>query len=879
MALLDDILQWSQKSLKLWQQDAVRRIFQQTLDVGAIDDLYAMLKDGAGLADPQGRKPSPLAKQHLPVLATKAKAVTLLSMSKLANVNRLAPEQTLKFSAQGMTVVYGGNGAGKSGYARVLKRACRSRDSSEVVRPNALLKPSAQGVPACSFEVEIAGNQSVVGWSGGKISPSELATIAVFDSHCARAFLDQDQEIAYLPFGLDVVETLAQVVIPKVSERLSAELLSVSTSKDAFAHLLGPTKVGSLIAALSSATLSAEVEKLAGLNDEELVAADSVEKTLGESDPSAKAKSLRLAAQRFADVCKTIDASTAWVKDEAIAKLAQMDSEAEAATTAASVAAAALRSGEALLAGTGDEVWRALFDAARQFSVDVAYVEKAFPHVHDDAHCVLCQQPLSSDAGERLKRFEDFVQANVAKSAAEKRQARQAALVKIESANVAIEIAEAVQEELKSTDPDLLPAIAAFGVAVEARRAWMLASLQSHGWTGAPEHSADPRPRLNVLREGFIEQAVQYEKVMIGKERTALEMQAAEFRARKALGLQKQAVLDLLERLRTKALLTKCKEDLNTKAISDKAKEFASSTVTEPLRVALKEEFDSLGVVLATPRLNERVKKGKLSHKLELELQSVAEIRDILSEGEQRAIAIGSFLAELRIAGHAGGIVFDDPVSSLDHFRRQKVARRLVKEAKHRQVIVFTHDTVFLAELQELLNDGGVQNLIHYLEWRGEYAGAISAGLPWAHQTFKERIDKLQQAQSTLSKNPWPAYPDEVQVTEIRSNYNRLRATVEKFIQDVIFNGVVMRYRDWIKVGNLAEVVGFDALECLEIERLHKKCCDIVDAHDPASGKNAPVPTPAELGGDIAALVSLANAVKVRRAGQKKAATVQAPSP
>jgi hypothetical protein len=41
------------------------------------------------------------------------------------------------------------------------------------------------------------------------------------------------------------------------------------------------------------------------------------------------------------------------------------------------------------------------------------------------------------------------------------------------------------------------------------------------------------------------------------------------------------------------------------------------------------------------------------------------------------------------------GIVFDDPVSSLDHMRREQIARRLAREAKVRQVNVFTHDLAF----------------------------------------------------------------------------------------------------------------------------------------------------------------------------------------
>ena len=87
-----------------------------------------------------------------------------------------------------------------------------------------------------------------------------------------------------------------------------------------------------------------------------------------------------------------------------------------------------------------------------------------------------------------------------------------------------------------------------------------------------------------------------------------------------------------------------------------------------------------------------------MRHKLVLDLPVTKKLDEILSEGEQRAIALGSFLAEMHLANHLGGIVFDDPVSSLDHYRRKDVARRLVDEAKIRQVIILTHDTVFLGE-------------------------------------------------------------------------------------------------------------------------------------------------------------------------------------
>jgi wobble nucleotide-excising tRNase len=50
-------------------------------------------------------------------------------------------------------------------------------------------------------------------------------------------------------------------------------------------------------------------------------------------------------------------------------------------------------------------------------------------------------------------------------------------------------------------------------------------------------------------------------------------------------------------------------------------------------------------------------------------LFKAAQPEDILSEGEQRVVAIRSFFAEVGLSGGKGGIVLDDPVSSFDHRR------------------------------------------------------------------------------------------------------------------------------------------------------------------------------------------------------------------
>jgi hypothetical protein len=88
---------------------------------------------------------------------------------------------------------------------------------------------------------------------------------------------------------------------------------------------------------------------------------------------------------------------------------------------------------------------------------------------------------------------------------------------------------------------------------------------------------------------------------------------------------------------------------------------------------------------------------------------------------------------------------------------------------------------------------------------------------------------------------------------------------LERVIQDVVFNGVIQRYRDWIRVDNLKGAVGFTELEFQEIDRLHKIACGVTEAHDRSSAKNSPVPGPDQLAKDIASLKTLIEDIKKRR--------------
>lgn len=872
MSLLTDILAWATTNLTLWQRDAARRLFQkEVLDRQDYDDLYAMLRSAHGLSDPKNRQPVSLVQEHLPTHATNSQPVVLCAMRDLKHVNRIAHGQRLEFAPIGITVIYGGNGSGKSGYSRVLKRACRARDLTETVHPDAFDAKAIANIPEATFDIEVGGEANSLLWKRDTAPPDELSTIAVFDGRCARAYLDTEQDVAYLPYGLDIVENLGQRVLPELTQRLNTEISAINTDTTPFADLLGDTAVGKMITSLSAITDPQRVTALATLADDETTRLAGLDKTLAESDPTAKARASRLSAQRIEGLISRIDNAIAWINDVAVEKLKAYDTAAETASKVEVIAAANFRSGEQLLPGTGEQVWKSLFETARRFSTEIAYPHELFPHVGNGARCPLCQQPFDQESANRMQRFEDFVKRDTAKDASEKLTQRERAEQKITDASIDFGLDAAITEELKQLNAILLNATQGFEKKVEGRRTWILAAVKAHVWDETPALDGDPREELKSLSRKFVAQANELDIVSDEKQKKALEAERADLRARASLSPRLNSVLDIVQRMQTKAKLENCKNDLKTKAISDKAKEFTNQAVTTALKNALDTEFQALGIKHVKTKLNERVEQGKMKHKLVLDIPVTKKLDEILSEGEQRAIAIGSFLAELHLADHRGGIVFDDPVSSLDHDRRKNVARRLVEESKKRQVIILTHDTVFLGELRDVIEQQNLNHLIHHLEWIEGRPGHVSSGLPWGHKSYKERLDALEKKQRALEKN-WPAYPNEDDSAKMRQAYSFLRATIERVIQDVVFNGVVQRYRDWIRVDHLGEVVGFTGVEYQEIARLHKACCDVVDAHDYSSAKNAPVPNAQQLNIDIADLKAVVGTIKSRR--RQKTATV-----
>ena len=877
MSILQEIFGWAQ-GLPAWQSDAVARLLaKQTLTVEDIDDLFALLKVAHGIPDPKGRTPNALTADQIPAPVKASMHVELLAIKNMRHVNAIAENQRLPFGSTGLTVIYGDNGSGKSGYSRVLKRACRARDQIEAIHPNANLPTGNASAAEAEFEITVNGTAQEIHWTNGKAAPPELSSLAIFDSRCARAYLDNEDDFSYVPYGLDVFEGLAKVC-KQLKSKIESEQGQFSVDLTAFAPLQGDTPVGKLIAALSAKTTTVQIETLTTLSLKELGQHVELEKSLKENNPKEKAQQLRLRARRIATIAANATSKGALVDETVVTKLHGLAGSFRTAQDAAALAAQQFKEGENLLPGTGGEAWRELFDAARKFALE-SHPDKAFPELGADAPCPLCQQPLVEGAA-RLLRFESFIQQEAEKASQARRTALAAEYKPFAAHVLNLNLDDVTYGEIEALDQQLAVDARAFEQVLTTRQVAIKAAVVSHQWDGADAELVNPAARLQALTDKLNAEADTLEKASDEKARAALQKQFGELDARVRLNQIKGAVITAVSRLSHQAKLTQCLSALKTNAISLKSSELAEKVVSKELAEALNREFKSLGVGTLSVSLQSRSDKGKALHKLKLELPQNRSPSEILSEGEQRAITLGSFLAEVGLSGGKGCIVFDDPVSSLDHRRRERVAKRLADEAAHRQVIVFTHDIYFLCILAEEAKSAGVPITTQSLTRSTEGFGIADPDLPFEGKSVAKRIGALKAQHQLIAKLHKDGAEQEHRLQTVDA-YFRLRMTWERAVEEILLRKVILRFRKGVETQRLAEVIVDDS-DYAKVDAGMTKCSNYA-AHDKAMMGGVAVPEPDDLLADIMALETWRGQIEkrsVETAKKRKAgATAAAATP
>lgn len=844
-AALADILEWS-TDIPAWQRDALRRLCcQSKLEASDLTTLVAICK--------ATEQAVPLNASHLRDPAASHAVVSLGALHGLSNVNALAPGERLSFGKAGLTVIYGDNGAGKSGYARVLKQLCRARSpKGDAILPN--IYAAASGMPSANIEFYIGGQKRNASWTQGNAPDAMLSAVSVFDSRTANVHVENTNDLAYTPLPLRILAGLAQTC-QDVKAKLAADIKALKEQTPAV--LSAPdckpnTQVGKLIAALSGKTKPETVESLAGLSTHEEGRLQTLITDLA-SDPARIVRQLQGLETRIKAVIERLEKLVVATAEENRTTLCAAYSRLAAARAAANAASANLFSDEPL-PQIGSDVWKALWEAARGYSRAAAYPDKPFPVTGSDANCVLCQQSLSEDASQRLSSFEAFVQDESKRREQEAEADYTKLLEGISSHTVSMNklpvIIALIRDDVGQDD-----------LAKTIRReilslGWRLrAILRTHTMEAPPALPSAIPVSFDALRSILADLATRAEGLQSeanSPQRAALVAERDSLADRKWLGVVKADVLAQIDRHRAIDALEKACKDTATNKITTQSTRIAQALVTNRLRGRFAIEVDKLGVAgLAIELQQAKTSAGVPFFQVRLINKPNEPVGKVLSEGEHRCVALAAFLAELSTIDAQSAIVFDDPVSSLDHQHRDKVALRLAEAGQTRQVIVFTHDMAFLLLLDEACRatkDRDATPVTYRLISRGrENAGYCHQEPPASVMPLDKVIDGMRSHLANVKIHHERG--DQAKwLREVTSFQDQLRTTWERAVEEVV-GPVLRRLSRKVDTTGLIRLTVLTDSDCNTMREAFGRCSALL--HSQPGEINPPLPAPSVIETEI----------------------------
>src|SRR3954454_8270332 len=397
------ILDWS-RGLPDWQRGLMRLLCDGPLDEADRAGVLAALAGGR-----DAPKLPPLELADLPADEGAYGRVELREIRNLRNINSLAGDQVLRFGS-GLNIVFGENGAGKSGYGRLARRVCRAAEPGEVLHD--VFDPGRAEAPqTAEFILAVDGEEQVITVDLGEETPRILSAMTAFDAGCAEFCITRSNTIEHTPRPLRLLKELVEAQ-DRLSEDLAEQIDELRDALPGLPELDDPEAAALLARVEPGEAAQEEVEAFARLSEDELVELRELEKAEA-TIASDQSRELESAARKRGAAVERLAAQLedAWgrLDDEALEEIAELRSRLARASAAVDQVAAEAFADQPQ-PGTGGEAWREMWEAARRF---VETGEGDFPDEADDATCPLCQQDLEAQAHERMLRFEAFVSGNL----------------------------------------------------------------------------------------------------------------------------------------------------------------------------------------------------------------------------------------------------------------------------------------------------------------------------------------------------------------------------------------------------------------------------------------------------------------------------------
>ena len=872
MQILNDIIDWVENKPTFWQIAIDRLIRNNELTANDISVLKEICKVDYGLSNFEFDEVDFDELRNFANNLTSSNDVIISRIFNVDNINALSKTGELEFASKGLTVVYGDNGSGKSSYVSILKHACNTRGQKPKINDN-LYDPSCFGKDKkADIEYTIDGiNFNTVNLINEEVNNSVLKTVDVFDTFSANHYIEGEDEIAFIPQGLSIVEKLA-VNIKRVENELNAEFASPALEK--FDHtLLDVSECSTARTFLNDLNSESTLDQLRTesiWNSTKAFRIEELNKEIDKlkaTDPKKSLKENEEKIKRFEILLNKFQILENNLTGLVLIDLKQTLN--NLVTTSEALNESSKRTfSEFPIEGVGNNSWKLLWESARKFFNESTETEN-FPDVNEESNCPLCLQNLDGDAKNRFTSFEEFVKNDIQKTYNEASEKFDLAIKKLnrldfsfeEQKPSSIELNELIEDysqnqtqylELLSKQKDYLTGLFDSKKAVEIINTIEIENTPKTLIQELIKTLKETNEKLKV-------QSIEEDLKPLDKELNQLKGEKKIFDFKPKLGRE-------IYRLKKIKLLNQCISRCNTRTITIISNELATKYISQNLKQNFKMELNKLGFNNIKIETETKGQRGKQYHYLRLDEQNTNGIalKDILSEGEHRCISLATFLSELSISEHKSAIIFDDPVSSLDHKWRNKISKRIAEEAVERQVIVFTHDITFLLMIQEHSDSLNCDLDIKSLTRKKNETGLIASNPPWDALPVGKRIGLLKSAYQQLEKIE-RTETEEVYKERAKYLYGKLRETWERFIEEVFLNGAIQRFGRSIQTQRLSKIIDLTEDDYNLVDANMSKCSTYFTGHDTAGTLIEEMPDSAEFLADLNILENYISEIRKRR--------------
>lgn len=814
--ITEDILEWV-ATLPKWQQKlSYVLVEKKKITEEELEEIYEIFKIEMSLSEGDL---SSYDIQEQTYESEESHDIKWRSVGNLHGVNKLKTGPVLNVS-DGLTVIYGENGSGKSGYTRLLNNAFISRGDQEILHNIYLDNPEEV---TADFQFSVDGTVEEYHFPEMK-DAFPFKSIRNFDSKSASDDMNKESAIDFAPSELSFFDALLSAC-GDIQRKLDEERNSKKIDNPTLKFFTNEGKAFEQMTALSSKTDIDGLKEMFAVTEDEKKQIEEVKTEKAGLIALDINKQISVIAQVLDTLNKAIDkmnlfkqsisAENIDIYNEQIAFLKK-------SLLLQKTDGLSILENEGI-ESLGSPEWKQFISAAKKYYDVISQ--------HD--RCPLCGHKV--DEKDLIFKYWKYLESDAEKN--------------LKLAN----------DTLKYTKDGLEKIDLSFLVSSSIQEQWLLENFKketeeiSLSFKKADEiikgllEAIDGNASINPIE--FVLPDIQGLVSKIVEKRDGLNQDSVNKRISECEKIEqeytdKTKVIDLIptiasyvEYLKWDSIAEKSK--IKTRAITTKQKELFEKYVTDDYLQAFEEECRKLNANFNV----EIVSRGSSGQTLKkLQIRGTAPGK-VLSEGEQRAISIANFLTEVRMDSRNAGIVLDDPVCSLDHKRRSLIVKRLLEEAANRQVVVFTHEITFFMELKTEADRNGVifeqETIRNYCNEPGD----ISQIIPWQGMTVKDRTGKL--------KNELQGIVSLYNSGDMDSYYYRakewcelLRESWERAVEEILFNDAIQRYNPCVQTQRLKKAPFTQDLYS-ELEAGMTECS--AWCHDQARAINGDIPTAEDL--------------------------------